>query len=60
MEFQTIFNNEEKEFVKFMDRFYLSIQLTKSCAKSCGIISNSHSGVNLNDTEISCIGIFCS
>ena len=55
MSTQAHFDNDEASFVKLVDKFYLALNLTKICAKSCGLLNHSNTGYKLSDKELGCM-----
>jgi len=50
-----IFDAEEQDFVRLVDKFYLTLSLTKICSTSCNILKSDMSSNVLSAKERDCI-----
>ena len=52
---QRVFSDDQAKQVNLLDKVFLSIQLTKLCARPCGIMNQSNSSYSLTTKEKECI-----
>jgi len=53
-----IFDAEEQQFVRIVDKFYLALSLTKVCSTSCNLFKSDMTSNILTTQERDCISKF--
>ena len=53
-----VFDSDEANYVKFVDKFQLALKLTKLCSRTCGILNPASKAFSLSQKEKDCLSNF--